>query len=70
VVAIAEQRAAAADSKCAATSFRPLTDSETEALVGADLLATLAESVGELKSSGKRRERLFISVQRACAGSV
>jgi hypothetical protein len=50
LVAIAEQRAAAADSKCAATSFRPLTDSETEALVGADLLATLAESVGELKS--------------------
>jgi hypothetical protein len=51
LVAIAEQRAAAAAaSKCAATSFRPLTDSETEALVGAELLATLAASTGELKT--------------------
>jgi hypothetical protein len=49
LVAIAEQRAAAAESKSAVTGFRPLTDPEIEALVGAGLLATLAASASAPK---------------------
>jgi hypothetical protein len=45
--AVAEKHTAQAESSRAAPSFRPLNAAEAEALVGAELLTTLGESLGE-----------------------
>ena len=42
LAAIAEKRAAEAESSRAAPRFRPLTETETETILGADLLAAVA----------------------------
>jgi hypothetical protein len=48
--ATAEKRAAAVESPRAAPSFRPLSESETEAIVGAELLAKLTRLKAERRS--------------------
>jgi hypothetical protein len=47
LAAVAEKHAAQAESSRAAPSFRPLSAAEAEALIGAELLTTLGESLGE-----------------------
>ena len=48
--AIAAECAMEAESIHTAASFRPLSEAETEAIVGGDLLATIAAGAGVLKS--------------------
>jgi hypothetical protein len=49
LAAITTARAAETENRLAAVTFRPLTESETEAIVGADLLAQVAASAGALR---------------------
>jgi hypothetical protein len=74
LVAIAAERAVRAERRrCAEirahSSFRPLTESETEAILGDNLLAALSDTRHRAWFWRETCERLFISVRAGMSGA-